>query len=72
MLVDQRGSLQFMAASNDSGKALELFQLAASEGPCQDCYRTKSPVVNSDLGQAADIWPTFAPRAWAISMAVRG
>jgi GAF domain-containing protein len=65
VLADHRGMLQFMAASNDSGKALELFQLQADEGPCLDCYRTQEPVVNADLGHAETIWPTFAPRARA-------
>jgi GAF domain-containing protein len=65
VLGDQRGVLEFMAASNDSGEALELFQLQAEEGPCLDCFRTHEPVVNADLGNAEDLWPTFAPRARA-------
>jgi GAF domain-containing protein len=65
VLADHRGVLQFMAASNDAGKALELFQLQASEGPCLDCYRSHEPVVNADLGNAETRWPTFAPRARA-------
>ena len=63
VLADQRGSLQFVAASNESGAALELFQIQNSEGPCQDCFRTRQPVVNTDLGNAESLWPTFAPRA---------
>jgi GAF domain-containing protein len=65
VLADHRGTLQFMAASNDSGKALELFQLQAHEGPCLDCFRSQEPVVNADLGNAATLWPSFAPRARA-------
>ena len=52
-----------MASSNESGKALELFELQHSEGPCLDCYRTKQPVVNADLRHAGDRWPRFAPLA---------
>ena len=63
VLADHRGALRFMAASNEAGKALELFQLQAEEGPCRDCYLTKTPVVNADLAHAADRWPSFAPRA---------
>jgi len=63
VLADVHGALQFMAASNDAGRALELFQLQSSEGPCQDAYRTGAPVVNRDLAHAADVWPEFAPRA---------
>jgi len=63
LLADQQGNLQFMAASDEDTKMLELFQLQVHEGPCQDCFRTGQPVTNADLGAAADRWPVFAPRA---------
>jgi GAF domain-containing protein len=63
MLTDQMGHLEFMAASNANGEHLELFQLQSAEGPCLDCFATGEPVVNADLSQATDRWPTFAPRA---------
>jgi len=63
VLADHRGTLQFMAASNESGEALELFQLQADEGPCVDCFRNHAPVVNADLGSADMLWPTFSTRA---------
>jgi GAF domain-containing protein len=63
LLVDHEGRLQFMAASNEAVELLELFQLQAHEGPCQDCYRTGIPVTNADLSTAQDQWPSFAPRA---------
>jgi GAF domain-containing protein len=66
LLADQRGALRFMASSNESGRALELFQLQHSEGPCFDCYRYKQPVVNADLRRAGDRWPSFAPAASAL------
>jgi GAF domain-containing protein len=65
VLDDARGRLQFMAASNDAGKALELFQLQSFEGPCLDAFNTQQPVVNADLGRSSDIWPSFAPMALA-------
>ena len=65
LLADQQGQLRYMAASNETGKMLELFQLQASEGPCLDCYATKTPVVNADLASASDRWPEFAPAATA-------
>jgi GAF domain-containing protein len=65
VLADHHDVLQFMAASNEAGKALELFQLQSSEGPCLDCYRSLTPVVNADLGHATGLWPTFAPLARA-------
>lgn len=65
MLTDQRGELRYMAASNETGKMLELFQLQNAEGPCLDCYSTRQPVVNADLATATERWPKFAPAARA-------
>jgi GAF domain-containing protein len=63
LLADPQGQLQFMAASDERTEWLELFQVQAHEGPCQDCFRQGVPVVNADLRAAADRWPQFAPRA---------
>ena len=63
LLADPHGQLQYMAASHESVKLLELFQLQYHEGPCLDCFRTGQAVVNSDLRHAAERWPLFAPRA---------
>ena len=65
LLADQHGDLQFMAASTEEAKFLELFQLQNSEGPCLDCFRTSLPVINRDLATALELWPVFAPRAIA-------
>lgn len=65
LLADHQGRLQFMAASEESVKLLELFQVQIHQGPCHDCYRQGTPVVNADLREAADRWPSFAPRAAA-------
>ena len=65
LLADQRGRLQFMAASNEDVKRLELFQIQVNEGPCRDAFQSGQPVVNADLQDASDRWPTFAPRAAA-------
>jgi signal transduction protein with GAF and PtsI domain len=63
LLADQRGRLQFMAASNEDVKRLELFQLQVNEGPCRDAFQSGEPVVNADLQEASGRWPHFAPRA---------
>ena len=63
LLTDPHGQLQYMASSSTSVKLLELFQLQYQEGPCLDCFRTGTAVVNSDLHQAGQRWPLFAPRA---------
>ncbi|MBD8606251.1 GAF and ANTAR domain-containing protein [Aeromicrobium sp. CFBP 8757] len=63
LLADHRGLLRFMAASSDQSQIVELLQIQNSEGPCLDCYRTGTPVINTDLRAAGDRWPVFAPTA---------
>jgi hypothetical protein len=63
MLADHRGRLTFMAASDESARLLELFQLQYGDGPCLDAFRTARPVTNVNLAAATDKWPRFAPRA---------
>jgi GAF domain-containing protein len=65
LLADPRGHLQFMAASDENTKLLELYQLQNQEGPCLDAYRTTEPVINTDLRDAGPRWPRFAPHATA-------
>lgn len=65
MLADQRGGLRMAAASSESARLLELFELQVSEGPCLDCFGTGMPAVNRDLTAADGRWPHFAPRARA-------
>ncbi|HEX5428694.1 MAG TPA: GAF and ANTAR domain-containing protein [Pedococcus sp.] len=65
LLGDAEGNLQFMAASDESARMLELFQVQIDEGPCRDCFTSGEPVVNADLSEASDRWPQFAPRAQA-------
>lgn len=63
MLASPHDGLKFMAATNPTGRMLELLQLQNSEGPCLDCYSTGEPVVNADLREAGSRWPIFAPVA---------
>lgn len=65
LLDDGRGRLQFMAASDEETRLLELFQIQHNEGPCLDAFTLGTPVVNADLSHAESRWPTFAPRAAA-------
>lgn len=65
LLADQRGRLQFMAASDENTRLLELFQLQNHDGPCLDAFNTARPVVNVDLRSAGGRWAHFAPRATA-------
>jgi GAF domain-containing protein len=63
LLADTHGQLQFMAASDERTRLLELFQLQHHEGPCLDAFLTGTAVVNADLPAATDRWPVFAPHA---------
>jgi GAF domain-containing protein len=63
MFADDRNRLNFMAASDESARLMELFQLQYGDGPCLDAFRTARPVINVDLAAATDMWPAFAPRA---------
>lgn len=65
MLADQRGRLEYMAASDGNAKLLELFQLQNDEGPCLEAFSSGRPVINVDLAAASGRWPRFAPRATA-------
>jgi GAF domain-containing protein len=68
LLADQNEQLHYMAASSEGAKHLELFQLQYSEGPCLDCFRTGEDVVVTDLREATERWPDFAPRAVAVGV----
>src|SRR6202030_511170 len=63
LLADPRGELRVVAASSETARLLELFQLQNDQGPCLDCFRTGQPVQAADLAAAARRWPRFAPAA---------
>jgi len=63
MLADQEGTLMTVAASDERARLLELFEVQSDEGPCRDCYRLGTAVVNVDLHGARARWPRFAPQA---------
>src|SRR5687767_3358799 len=63
LLADHDDSLHYMAASSESARYLELLQLRNAEGPCLDCYRTREPLIITDLSRETGRWPEFAARA---------
>ncbi len=63
LIVDSRGALHPVAASTESTRVLELFQLQNDEGPCLDCVRTGEVVDVPDLRDAAGRWPRFSRAA---------
>src|SRR3954471_23897901 len=65
LLASADGQLQPAASSSEAMRVVELFELQADEGPCQDCFRTGEPVVNQQLSEVSARWPTFASVATA-------
>lgn len=65
MLVSPGGELRVLASSSAVMQGLELFEEQSEEGPCQDCFRTGLPIVNTKLATVEGRWPRFAPRALA-------
>lgn len=63
LLADRRGVLQVVAASSESTRSLEIYQLQREQGPCLDCYRTGTAVSISDLGAEVARWPLFVAAA---------
>lgn len=63
LLSDENAHLQFMAASTESARIVELFQVQREEGPCQDCFHEGRAVRETELEKAAARWPHFAPLA---------
>jgi len=67
-LADQRGHLQFAAASNERVERLEFYQIQNHEGPCSDAFRSGVPVVNAHLMEADEHWPGFVAQAAAVGI----
>jgi len=63
LLADPRGELRVVAASSETARLLELFQLQNDQGPCLDCFRTGQPVWAAGLDVQAQRWPRFAAAA---------
>lgn len=63
LLVDPDGSLQLVASTSEEAQLVEIFQLAAGEGPCLDCFQSGEPVTVADLATEANRWPQFSREA---------
>jgi len=63
MLADPTGQLQLAASTSEEAELVEIFQLAAGEGPCLDCFRTGTPVTVGNIEADGGPWPTFSTEA---------
>ena len=63
MLADPTGQLQLVASTSEEAELVEIFQLAAGEGPCLDCFRTGTPVTVGNIEADGGPWPTFSTEA---------
>ncbi len=63
MLVDPAGMLQLVASTSEEAELVEVFQLAAGNGPCLDCFRTGMPVTVGDIAADGGDWPEFGAEA---------
>src|SRR6476646_3106377 len=63
LLRDLPRDVQVVAASTESTRVLELYQLRSRQGPGLECLRTGKPVSVPDLDAASDRWPLFVPTA---------
>jgi GAF domain-containing protein len=54
-----------LVADFEAMRMLELFELQSREGPCLDCYRSGTPVLEVDLTATGTRWPNFSAEALA-------
>ncbi len=59
---DESSGLRLVASSDETTRFLELFELRHHEGPCLECHRTRTALVNEPLGTSGR-WPAFAAEA---------
>ena len=69
LLADERGALHVLAASSESTRELELFQVQREDGPCRDSYLAGAAISVPDLAAESERWPEFVPHALAAGFA---
>jgi GAF domain-containing protein len=60
MLASPNDELRLVAASSESMRVVETFELQAQEGPCMDAFRSGELVVQENLASGSGTWPRFA------------
>ena len=69
LLAMEPDRLRAAASSSQDMSQLEVFEVAAEEGPSYDAYVSGRPVVVHDLAGSERRWPAFTPRATALGFA---
>lgn len=65
LAVPMGGELRLVASSSTAMRDMELYELQTNDGPCLDCFRDGTAVVNEDVEAATQRWSSFAPAALA-------
>ena len=60
LLASKSNSLHVVAASKESARTLELFQIQDRDGPCLDALRSGTPVRTERLDGSETPWPQYA------------
>ena len=55
VLADESGTLRSVASSSEAARLLDLFELQNQEGPCLDCFRSGTPIVNASSPAARPV-----------------
>jgi GAF domain-containing protein len=59
LLTDAAGTARLVAATSESVRVVELWQVQVDEGPCLEAMTTAARVVAPDLGDGSGRWPEF-------------
>jgi hypothetical protein len=62
-VITDGGSSVLVAASDHTGLSIDELQFDLGEGPAQDTYAARRPVLVPDLRDSQGRWPGFAPAA---------
>lgn len=63
VLLLEDNDLSVATTNSPEGDAVERYEVELGEGPCSECVRSGHPVLVTDLEDARDRYPRFAPRA---------
>lgn len=63
LLIDAAGELQLVASTSEEANLVEIFQLAAGEGPCLDCFHNGKAITVGDIEAERERWPQFSAEA---------